>query len=53
MPIILAVRSTARTVSAHSNAGIVGSNSSQGMDVCVRLVSVCVVLCVGSSLETG
>jgi hypothetical protein len=33
-----------------SNTGIVGSNSTRGMDVCVHLFCVCVVLCVGSSL---
>jgi hypothetical protein len=31
----VAARSKAWTVFARSNAGIVGSNSSQGMDVCV------------------
>jgi hypothetical protein len=29
---------------------IVGSNPKGGMDVCVRLVSVCVALCVGSGI---
>jgi hypothetical protein len=38
---------------ARSNTGIVGSNPTQGMDVCVRLFCVCVVLCVGSDLVTG
>jgi hypothetical protein len=41
------------TVFARSNAAIVGSNPTQGMDVCVRLFRVCVVLCVGSDLATG
>jgi hypothetical protein len=41
------------TVFAHSNARIVGSNPTQGMDVCLRLFCVCVVLCVGSGLATG
>jgi hypothetical protein len=36
-----------------SNTGIVGSNLTRCMDVCVRLVGVCVVLCVGSGLATG
>jgi hypothetical protein len=36
-----------------SIAGIVGSNPTQGIDVCVRLFCVCVVLCVGSGLTTG
>jgi hypothetical protein len=31
----------------------VGSNPTQGMDVCVCLFCVCVVLCVGSGLATG
>jgi hypothetical protein len=38
---------------ARSNAGIVGSNPTRGMDVCVRLFCVCAVLCVGSGLTTG
>jgi hypothetical protein len=33
--------------------GIVGSNPTRGMDVCVRLFCVCVVLCVGRGLVTG
>jgi hypothetical protein len=36
-----------------SKAGIVGSNPTQGMDVCVRLFCVCAVMCVGSGLATG
>jgi hypothetical protein len=36
-----------------SKAEIVGSNPIQGMDVCVRLFCVCVVVCVGSGLATG
>jgi hypothetical protein len=31
----------------------VGSNPTRGMDVCLRLFCVFVVLCVGSGLETG
>jgi hypothetical protein len=53
MSITVAARSKARTVFVHSNAGIVGSNPTQGMDVCVSLFCVCVVLCVGSGLATG
>jgi hypothetical protein len=34
-PITVAARSKAWTVFARSNTGIVGSNPSQGMDVCV------------------
>jgi hypothetical protein len=33
--------------------GIVGSNPTRGMYVCVLLFSVCVVLCEGSGLATG
>jgi hypothetical protein len=45
--------SKAWTVFVRSNAGIVGSNPTQGMDVCVSLFYVYVVLCVGSGLATG
>jgi hypothetical protein len=38
---------------AHSNAEIVGSNTTQDMDVCVHVFCVCAVLCVGSGLEAG
>jgi hypothetical protein len=38
---------------ARSNTGIVGSNPNQGMDVCVRLFCVCVVLYVGRGLTMG
>jgi hypothetical protein len=31
----------------------VGPNPTRGMDVCVCLFGVCVVLCVGSGLATG
>jgi hypothetical protein len=46
-------RSKARTVSTRSNTEIMGSNPTGGMDVCVRLFCVCVVLCVGSGFATG
>jgi hypothetical protein len=36
-----------------SNAGVVGSNPTQGRNVCVHLFCVCVVLCVGNGLATG
>jgi hypothetical protein len=49
----VAARSKAWTVFARSDAGIVDSNPTQGMDVCVRLFCVCIVLCVGSGLATG
>jgi hypothetical protein len=48
-----AARSKAWTVFAHSNIGIMGSNPTQSMDVCLRLFFVCVDLCVGSGLATG
>jgi hypothetical protein len=35
------------------NTGIVGSNPTQGMDLCVRLLCVCAVLCLGSGLWDG
>jgi hypothetical protein len=40
LPITVAARSKAWTISARSNAGIMGSNPTQGMDVCLRLFSV-------------
>jgi hypothetical protein len=52
-PITVIARSKACNVFARSNTGIVGSNPTQGMDVCVLLFFVCVVLCVGSSLAMG
>jgi hypothetical protein len=48
VPITVAARSKAWTVFALSNAGIVGSNPTQGM-----YVYVCVVLCAGRGLATG
>jgi hypothetical protein len=39
--------------SPSSNTGIVSSNSTRGMDVCMCLFCGCVVLCVGSGLATG
>jgi hypothetical protein len=38
MPITVAARSKAWTVFARSNAWIVGSNPTQGMDVCIACV---------------
>jgi hypothetical protein len=48
--ITVAARSKAWTVFARSNIGIVGSDPTQGMDVCVRLFC---VLCAGSGLASG
>jgi hypothetical protein len=36
-----------------SLAGIVGSKPTRGIDVCVRLIFVCVAMCIGSGLATG
>jgi hypothetical protein len=47
LPITVAAPSNASTVFARWNTRIMGSNPTQGMDVCVRL------FCVGSSLATG
>jgi hypothetical protein len=52
-PITVTARSKASTVFARSNTGIVDSNTTRGMDVCVRLFRVCVVLCIGRGLATG
>jgi hypothetical protein len=46
MPVTVAERSKASTVFARSAAGIVGSNSTQGMDVWCVCVCVCVLFCV-------
>jgi hypothetical protein len=48
----MAAQFKAYTVFVRSNAEIVGSNSTQGMDVCVRLFCVWFVLCVDSGLAT-
>jgi hypothetical protein len=37
----MAARSEARTVFCRSNTGIVGSNPTQGMDVCPRFSVLC------------
>jgi hypothetical protein len=42
----VAARPNAWTAFARSNAGIVGSNPTQGMDVCVCVYSVFVMFCV-------
>jgi hypothetical protein len=44
-PITVAVLYKAGNVFARSNTGIVGSNPTEGMNVCLRLYCVCVVLC--------
>jgi hypothetical protein len=45
-PITVAARSKGWTVFTPLNTGIVGSNPTQGMDICVRLFFLCAVLCV-------
>jgi hypothetical protein len=40
MPTIVAARSEALTVFARPNAGIVGSNPTEGIDICVHSVFV-------------
>jgi hypothetical protein len=49
----VAARCEVWNVFARSNNAIVGSNPTQGIDVCVRLFCVCVVLCVSRGLATG
>jgi hypothetical protein len=41
-PVTVAARSETRTVFACSNTGVVVSNTTQGMDVCLCLFCVCV-----------
>jgi hypothetical protein len=53
MPITVASRYKAWTIFARSCIGIVGSNPARGMDVCLHLICVCVVLFVGNGLATG
>jgi hypothetical protein len=45
-PITVAARYKAWTVFTRSNAGIVGSNPSRGMHICVRVYTVFVFFCV-------
>jgi hypothetical protein len=51
--ITAAERSDARTDFARSNTGVVESNPSRGMDACVCLFCVCVVLHLGCGLGPG
>jgi hypothetical protein len=53
VPITVAARSKAGSVFARLNTGIVGSNTTQGMDVCFRLFCVCALLYAGSGLATA
>jgi hypothetical protein len=53
VPIKVAAKYIAWIFFALSNTGIVGSNSTQGMNVCVHLFCVCVILCTSSGLAEG
>jgi hypothetical protein len=53
LPITVAAQCEAWTVFARSNAEIVGSNSTQRMNVVVPLFCVCVVLRAGNGFATG
>jgi hypothetical protein len=55
LPVTVPARSKAWIVFARSDAGIVGSNPTQGMDVwCVyAFILCCVVLCLGRGLATS
>jgi hypothetical protein len=46
LPGIVTERSEAWTFFARSDAGIVGSNPTEGMDVCLRLFCICVQVAV-------
>jgi hypothetical protein len=52
-PITVGARSKARNVFACSNTGVVNSNPTQVMDVCMHLFCVCIDLCVGRVLAKG
>jgi hypothetical protein len=53
-PTTVTAQSKAWIVFARSNIGVVGSNPTRGMDVCMRLFCVySVVVCVGSGLATS
>jgi hypothetical protein len=51
--ITVAVRYKVWTLFARLKAGIVGSNPTQDMDICVHLFCVCIALCVGRGLATN
>jgi hypothetical protein len=52
-PITVTASPRASIVFARSNTGVVGSNLTRGIDICVGLFCVCVVMYVGSGLATG
>jgi hypothetical protein len=49
-PITAAARSKARTVFSRPNTGVMDSNPTRGMDVCVCFFCVCIVLSVDDGL---
>jgi hypothetical protein len=51
--ITVAMRSKEWIIFARLNSGVVGSNPTRGMYVCVCLFCVRAVLCVGRGLATG
>jgi hypothetical protein len=53
LPIRVVAKSKAWTVVARWNTGVVGSNPTRSMDICVRLFCVCVVLRVGRGPVTS
>jgi hypothetical protein len=53
VPITVAAQSKAWTFFGRSNTRVLVSNPTRGMDVCVHLFCVCVVLCVRNGLATG
>jgi hypothetical protein len=52
-PITVDKGSKALTVFAHSNTEDIVSNPTSGMDVCLRIFCICVVLCVGRGFAIG
>jgi hypothetical protein len=48
----LSANHSRRTVLASSNTGVVGSNLSRNMNICVPFFCVYVVLCIGRVTET-
>jgi hypothetical protein len=42
-----------QSIAEADHDGIVGSNPTQGMDVCMRLFCVCIVLCLDKGLATS
>jgi hypothetical protein len=52
MPITVTLQSKTWTVFAHSNTGIMGSNPTWGMDVCVCLFCIYAALYAGSGIAT-